>query len=87
MKQTPNFDIPTTSAYAVDVGGQPADVYAMPTRYGQTFENGKPVTDAAGMGLRLNKHVADVHFAPVGDADSGCELRDQTTPAVLARGG
>jgi hypothetical protein len=32
-----------------------------------TIENlrygGKPVTDAAGMGLRLNEHVADLRFA------------------------
>ena len=35
-----------------------------------TIENlrygGKPVTDAAEMGLRLNEHVAGLRFAPVG---------------------
>ena len=35
-----------------------------------TIENlrygGKAVTDVAGMGLRLNEHVADLRFAPVG---------------------
>jgi len=33
--------------------------------------SGKPVADAAGMGLRVNEHVADVRFASVGGMDSG----------------
>lgn len=58
MKQTPDFAIPTTSDYAVSVGGQPAAVYAMPTRYGQTLENNKPVSVYDGAPLRRPMYFA-----------------------------
>jgi hypothetical protein len=44
MKPTPDFTIPITSDYVVSVCGQPATVYAMPTRYGQSFADGKPIS-------------------------------------------
>lgn len=44
----------------VPVTGTAADITIENLHYG-----GKPVTDAAGMGLRLNEHVADLRFVPV----------------------
>jgi len=53
-----HYDTPATSDYAVSVGGQPAPVYAMPTRYGQTLENGKPVSVYDGAPLRQPMYFA-----------------------------
>jgi len=52
------LDIPATSDYAVSVNGRPVAVYAMPTRYGQTLENGKPVSVYDGAPLRRPMYFA-----------------------------
>jgi len=55
----------------------------MPTRYGQSFADGKPVTDAAGMGLRLNEHVTDIRFAPT-TACTGSYIEKRVAPGPTA---
>jgi len=82
MTPTPDFAIPTTSDYAVSVGGQPAAVYEMPTRYGQTMENYKPVSVYDGAPLRQPMYFAcadiggptevtvEIGFLPVADIRS-----------------
>ncbi len=48
-----SLGIPASSDYAVSVNGHPVAVYAMPTRYGQSLENGKPVPVYDGTPLPL----------------------------------
>jgi hypothetical protein len=82
LTQTPCFDIPSTSDYRVSVNGKPLTVYAMPTRYGQSFADGKPLTVYDGQPLRQPMYFAcadiggpttvtvEIGFLPVADIRS-----------------
>jgi len=63
MTQEPVFDIPATSDYTVSVNGKPITVYAMPTRYGQSFKDGNPVSVYDGQPLRQPMYFACADIA------------------------